>query len=176
LHSHLPGQLNAMADDASRLWQLTDQQLLTHFNAVYPQHQSWHIYPPRPAMHSAVISALHRTRSAPASFLNVPKQQTPIGVTGWPSATNYKLIRSSKTSRTQSYSSRSTSNATEQGKLHPVASLSDLVLWKTPAVPLARRLRHWGPTTRVATSMATSTSVSNDSYADTHDWIHHPTE
>jgi hypothetical protein len=176
LHSYLPGQLNAMADDASRLWQLTDQQLLTHFDTVYPQHQSWHIFRPRPAMHSAVISALHKKRSAPASFLNAPKQQTPIGAIGWTSARHCKLIPFSKTLRTPSYSSKSIYSDTAQEKLRPVASLSDLVLWKTPSVPLARHLHHWGPATHVATSTATLTSASNANYAATHDWIHHPTE
>jgi hypothetical protein len=175
LHSYLPGQLNAMADDASRLWQLTDQQLLTHFDTVYPQHQSWHIFQPRHVMHSAVISALHKKRSAPASFLNVPKQQIPIGAIGSSSAKNCKLILSSKTSQIPSYFSKSTCNDTVPVKLRPVASLSDLVRWKTPSVPLARRSRHWGPATHVATNTAISTSVFNGNYADTHDWIHRPT-
>jgi hypothetical protein len=37
LHSYLPGKLNSMADDASRLWHMTNDQLLTHFNMHYPQ-------------------------------------------------------------------------------------------------------------------------------------------
>jgi hypothetical protein len=176
LHSYLPGQLNAMADDASRLWHLSDQQLLTHFNTAYPQHQSWHIYQPRPEMHSAVISALHKKRSEPASFLNVPKQQIPIGITGWTSAKHCKSTHFSKTSRTPSYCSKSTSSDTELVKSRPVASLSDLERWKTPSVPLARRSRHWGPATHAATHMATSTSASNGNFVATHAWIHHPTE
>ena len=35
--SHIAGPANVMADDCSRLWQLSDHKLLTHFNAVYPQ-------------------------------------------------------------------------------------------------------------------------------------------
>jgi hypothetical protein len=66
LHSYLPGKLNAMVDDASRLWQLNDQDLLTHFNVHYPQHRSWQIYQPRPKIHSTVTSALHKKRSEPA--------------------------------------------------------------------------------------------------------------
>jgi hypothetical protein len=31
-HHHIPGTVNAMANDASRLWHLTDAALLTHFN------------------------------------------------------------------------------------------------------------------------------------------------
>ena len=33
---YLPGPLNLMADDCSRLWNLSDSQLLTHFNSRYP--------------------------------------------------------------------------------------------------------------------------------------------
>ena len=35
--SHIPGPTNAMADDASRLWYLTDSQLLAYFDLTYPQ-------------------------------------------------------------------------------------------------------------------------------------------
>jgi hypothetical protein len=176
LHSYLPGQLNSMADDASRLWHLSDEQLLTHFNQRYPQHHSWHMYHPTSAMHSAVISALHRKRSVPVSFLSAPRQPIPIGATGLSFATPCKLTRSYKTSPTRSSFSKSTSNATAQATLHPVASLSELVQWKTLYVPLARRSRHWGPTIHAATAMATSTSVSNANFVDTHGWTHHPTE
>jgi hypothetical protein len=46
LLSYLPGKLNTMADDASRLWHLFNQQLLTHFNTNYPQYLSWQLYQP----------------------------------------------------------------------------------------------------------------------------------
>ena len=35
--SHIPGPVNAMADDASHLWYLTDSQLLAYFDLVYLQ-------------------------------------------------------------------------------------------------------------------------------------------
>ena len=35
-HQHIPGPSNQMADDCSRLWKLTDSQLIAHFNSVYP--------------------------------------------------------------------------------------------------------------------------------------------
>jgi hypothetical protein len=40
---YLEGLRNAMADDASRLFDLTDQQLLTYFNSTYPQETSWQL-------------------------------------------------------------------------------------------------------------------------------------
>jgi hypothetical protein len=33
-YDYIPGPANAMADDCSRLWNLTDSQLLVHFNRV----------------------------------------------------------------------------------------------------------------------------------------------
>ena len=41
---HIPGAANAMADDCSRLWHLTDVQLLTHFILRYPQNLQWQQY------------------------------------------------------------------------------------------------------------------------------------
>jgi hypothetical protein len=147
LHSYLPGKLNAMADDASRLWHLSDTKFLTHFNTAYPQDHSWHLYQPRPEIFSAVTCALHRTRSPPASFLDVPMQPTTIGSTGLLSVNCSMWTHSSKTSRIPSHSSKCTSNATVREQLRPVASQSDLARWRTPYVPLVKRSRHWGPWT-----------------------------
>jgi hypothetical protein len=45
----IPGRLNLMADNCSRLCHLTDAQLLAHFNSTYPQTHSWRIVQPRSA-------------------------------------------------------------------------------------------------------------------------------
>ena len=148
LHSYLPGPLNKMADDASRLWHLSDAQILTHFETHYPQERTWKLCPPPPAMLSAVTSALRRKRPDPESFLTEPEQPTPIGTSGIPSATASTWIQQSKTLRTQSPCSKSSPNDTAQAPSHPVASLSDLEQWRTPYVPLARRSLCWGPKTR----------------------------
>ena len=34
--THIPGDTNSMEDDASRLWNLSDTELLAHFNSKYP--------------------------------------------------------------------------------------------------------------------------------------------
>ena len=39
--SQIAGTANVMVDDCSRLWHLTDKQLLTHFNLHYPQNLPW---------------------------------------------------------------------------------------------------------------------------------------
>ena len=43
LIDHMPGVTNALADDLSRLWHLTNSQLLMHLNSLCPQKQPWHI-------------------------------------------------------------------------------------------------------------------------------------
>ena len=41
-HDFIAGSAtNVMADDASCRWDLSDQDLLTHFNSIYPQVTSW---------------------------------------------------------------------------------------------------------------------------------------
>jgi hypothetical protein len=53
----VPGRLNSMADDCSRLWNLTNSALLAHLNRQYPQTTSWQIVHPRSEMLTSVISA-----------------------------------------------------------------------------------------------------------------------
>jgi hypothetical protein len=98
-------------------------------------------------MNSAVIYALHKKRSLPPSFLDLPKQPTTIGTTGAISASRSTWIRTSKTSKIRLLSYKFTSNVTGSAPSLPVASQSGLAQWRTPFVPLARRLRHWGPRT-----------------------------
>jgi hypothetical protein len=147
LHSYLPAKLNAMVDDASRLWQLNDQDLLTHFNVHYPQHRSWQtIYQPRPKIHSTVTSALHKKRSEPVLFLDVPKQPIAIGPTGSSSANCSMWTRSSKTcTRIPLHSSKYISTDTALAPLRPAANQFDLKQWRICSAPLVRRSRHWGP-------------------------------
>jgi hypothetical protein len=58
IFDYLPGPANVMSDDCSRRWNLTDAQLLHHFNSSYPQTQPWHLCQLSKRMHSGLISAL----------------------------------------------------------------------------------------------------------------------
>ena len=69
LLAHIPGQHNTMADDCSRLWELADTDLLSHFASTYPQTQSWQLCQLPSATASALISALSKTRSKPEWWL-----------------------------------------------------------------------------------------------------------
>jgi hypothetical protein len=86
LHDYIPGPVNAMVDDGSRLWNLHESQLIQHFNPTYPQTKSWRFCPLWPPLLSTLISLLFRTRSEPPSYLAMPKQPTTIGSGGLPSA------------------------------------------------------------------------------------------
>jgi hypothetical protein len=143
----VPGKLNSMADDCSRLWHLSDSQLLDHFNCTYPQAASWRTAPPRQEMLSSVICALHRKRPEPASFLSGPPQTTIPGPFGHDSAKISPWTPGSAMTSTPFYSYRCLPNATEQARLPPATSLYDLVQWREPYVPWVRPLQAWGPQT-----------------------------
>ncbi|KAI2500159.1 adenylate kinase [Fragilaria crotonensis] len=81
-HDYIAGTANVMADDASRRWDLSDSAFLTHFNTVYPQATSWKLLHLEPAMHSAVIGALLRQRSVPASLRIGSPRPPPRSVPG----------------------------------------------------------------------------------------------
>ena len=54
--THILGDTNSMTDDASCLWNLSDKELIAHFNVTYPQVWSWKLAALRPRIHSALIS------------------------------------------------------------------------------------------------------------------------
>jgi hypothetical protein len=82
LHDFIPGMANVMDDDCSRLFNLTDCQLLSHFNSSFPQTRPWQMFPPREEMLSSLTSALSKKRHALGSLLNAPKQRMRIGCSG----------------------------------------------------------------------------------------------
>ena len=62
-----PGQENCMADNASRLFYLSDTEFLIHMSIVHPQlHGLWQIFLPPLELLSCVISTLHRKPYEPA--------------------------------------------------------------------------------------------------------------
>jgi hypothetical protein len=146
-HSYLPGPLNGMGDDASRRWDLSDDELLTHFNLTYPQPMPWHIFHPTSAMLSAVTSALRRRRLPPESFLIAPPPLAVSGNDGRTSAERSHWILPSRRSPIPSPSCRSTLTDTAQASLPPAINLSALEQWRTPFAPSAKRSRQWGPST-----------------------------
>ena len=148
-YGHIPGPANQMADDASRLWDLTDPAFLLHFEQTYPQPQPWQLCPLRSEMHSALISALHKKRAEPQSFLNEPRHATTRGIYGRTFAWSSPSTRSSMTSQIPSITSWSSPSDTATDVLPKTDTPSELGQWKTSYVPWARRWPDWGPKTTV---------------------------
>jgi hypothetical protein len=57
-HNHIAGKANVMADDASRLWDLTDSALLSHFESTYPQASPWRMLTLKPSTALILTGAL----------------------------------------------------------------------------------------------------------------------
>ena len=160
---YIPGPANAMADDASRLWHLTDTAFLHHLNLTYPQSKPWKLCTLRPAMLSALISALQCKRSEPAQFLHAPDPKTIPGFDGATIVKSWESIPCSTMWSTPSRSSKSLPHVGAQDKLRPSVNLSALAQWKTPYVPSVRRWPAWGPRTAASTPAAKSNTASNNS-------------
>lgn len=162
-YDHISGLANKMADDASRLWHLSDAAFLAHFEQQYPQTRTWRLCPPRSEMLSSVISALRKQRRAPQSFLNAPGPVTAPGASGRLSATPLVSIPCSKMWLTPSSTSWSSPRDTGMEALRKMVTPSDLAQWKTFSVPSARRWPAWGPRTTGSWGPGRSTIASPSS-------------
>jgi hypothetical protein len=172
---YIPGPVNVMADDASRLLHLSDTELLSHFNTTYPQSKLWQLSHLQPRMLSALITALQCKRSDPALFLPEPNPVMPIGFDGCNIVKIATLIQRSKHHPIQLPLSKSLPNDIVPAKLPPAVNLFDLAQWKLPSAPSARRWPAWGPQTPVSTRRVTSTISSNNNFAATPAWtLQHP--
>jgi hypothetical protein len=157
LKDYVPGPLNSLADDASRLAHLDDQQFLTYFNSTYPQPSPWHLCSLPPEMISCGISALHSRMSPTASFLHAPPPPHPNGPYGNPTATTLVSLRPFKTSTIRSPISKCLPIATATDSSTQLAALSEAAQWRVPYARLAKRSRVWGP--RTPDSLLTVASI-----------------
>jgi hypothetical protein len=159
LRDYIPGPANTMADDASRRFDLSDADLLTHFNATYPQAHPWHLYRPKRNILSSATSALHKQPSPRALFLQTPMPPLPTGPDGPHSAPPSPSILPFIRSRIPSHTSRSSLTGTAPEPLTPANAWSAAAPWRVPYAALAKRLRVWGPRTPGSHPRATSTSA-----------------
>jgi hypothetical protein len=77
-----------MADDASRIWHLSDSAFLSYCNQRFPQQQSWFLRSLRSKMKFAVISALYKKWSTLESFLAAVLPPARTGQSGPPSVSS----------------------------------------------------------------------------------------
>jgi hypothetical protein len=147
--AHIKGEHNVMADDCSRLWHLSDDQLLTHFALHYPQSEPWQLCQLRPSLHSSLISALHKQRPAPASLLSTVIGAIKPGTFGLPSAAPFVKTLPFATSPTPSISSKSLLPECGTVASPPVVNPSGMAQYLPRSVMWARRSPSWGPRTLV---------------------------
>ena len=136
-----------MADACSRLWHLTDSQLLAYFNLHYPQAQSWQLVHLRPAMHSSLILALQMQRPDLESLLSEPPTRIVSGGSGNPLSPLLMGLTSTSTlsHHTSTYLfSKFLQRESAEAPLDPAVNLSSLNVYRTTYGPLPRRFE-WGP-------------------------------
>ena len=148
-HHYMPGPVNVMADDASRLWNLSDDDLLTHFNASYPQAASWQMHPLTYATNVSLTGALSRKPLSSAALLSAPQTPPRPGTSGRPSVPHWASTPCTSRPPTQSLSSNCLHNVIAPVPSLPVVDLSGLAQWRMPYEQLARRTPGWGPRTLV---------------------------
>ena len=137
-----------MADDASRRWDLSDSDLLTHFATTYPQATSWRLSPLLHDTNSALIGALCRRRLHDGFRSNATTPPTPPGRYGRSSARNF-VSTPLHSAATPCDCCSCSPRATEQERSLPAVTLSALARWRTPYARSARRTPGWGPLTLV---------------------------
>lgn len=160
---YIPGPANVMADDASRLWHLSDDELLSHFNAMYPQTAPWQMLHLRSPMNSALITSLQRKPAELAPILNELPATTVLGKFGKPFAPTWADHHSWKTWTTQSRCSKSSPNATGTVGTPKTVNPYAIGQWKKPYAALARRWPAWGPPTPGCAATSTNFASANSS-------------
>ena len=157
-HDFIPGVLNKMVDDASRLLALSDAKFLAHFDLTFPQCEPWRLCQPRSEMNSAVTCLLRSKRSEPELWINELVSLITIGHAGWNSVNPSLRILGSHKGRTQSPTYRSTQPDIAMDASHPAGGPFDLAQFRMPYVPWVRRTGAWGPEIPNSTSTEPWTS------------------
>ena len=140
---HLSGVDNSMADDASRLWHLSDQEFVAYFNKTYPQINSWKLYRLPNTVNSLMTSVMLKEESNAESVLLELQKQTLLGPIGKPSATICRSTQDSPTSKTPCSSSSCLAPDGGAEKLPLVRNRSGVERRKMPCVRWARPFPHW---------------------------------
>ena len=150
--THISGDTNYMADDASRLWNLSDTALLTQFNSNYPQARYWKLTALRPRMHSTLISSLYKRRSTKGLFPQEPEQTNAASGNGKSSAETTISTHALIKYRTRSRFSKFLPARLEAAYLLPMGSQYAHVLLRSNSGLLGRRSPTWVLKTPFSTS------------------------
>ena len=148
-HDYIAGPSNPIADDASRLFHLSNSQLVHRFNTSYPQKHSYKIVTLPSAMVSSVITAL-LTKTLPVESLLVdPPAPTLIGQRGHVTPLRWASNPFSKPSKTRYQCYKSSSDKFVKADLQPTVIQSSLDRLKITYGRLAKRSVHWASPTLV---------------------------
>ena len=164
---YIPGPANAMADDCSRRWDLSDAQLISHFNSFYPQTSSWHLCRLRPAMLSCLTSALQRQRPELASMLQPKLAPIANGLSGHDFVATCIKTRSLLRSAIPPSSYKSLPSASGTADIPLAAGPLDIAQYLRPSVQWARRWPFWGPLIPGLTPQDKSISALHGKFAPT---------
>lgn len=151
---YMPGPSNCMADDCSRLWHLSDDELLAHFDSAYPQKEPWQICHLRPEMFSALCSAVRCKRQPPEEILGVLRPGATSSSGGQLSALPMAPTVSTAPPMTKYPCSKSTPNSTVKASWHLVVPPSVHGQRKKLYDSLAKRSSNWAKMTRGLTVSA----------------------
>jgi hypothetical protein len=171
---YIPGPANAMADDCSRRWDLSDAKLLTHFTNCYPQTKSWRLCHLQHALLSSLTSALQKQRPGPESMFPHKIKWTGLGKSGSSSAATSIKTQPLPPLTTPSPYSKYLPNASATADPPAAVTLSGIARYLTPSVRWARRSPYWGPQTQGLTPPDASISGFRVNYAPTAKGTHRP--
>ena len=141
---YLPGLMNVMADDASRLQHLTDSAFLAHFQQKYPQPQPWQLLHLPDSISSQLTSALLSRSPAKPLPPSTPAKWIATSGTGSSSAENSTKPHPSVMSLVRKTASpTSLSSGTDTDSEDAPTDLSGLTRWIRPYWRLARASSTW---------------------------------
>ena len=147
----VPGVANRMADDCSRLWHLSDSELLSYFNSTYPQTKCWQLCHLNAETASEIHSALRCKRRSLREVQGVLKAVPMRSTDGESGAQLGTLIPPSASSPTPSRSCSHTPSSTATGpwqlSVSPFAHGNRKRLFDS----LAKRSKLWATGTSVST-------------------------
>ena len=141
--THISGDTNSMADDASRLWNLSHKGLIVHFNVTNPQVWSWKLAALRPRMHYVLISFFCKRISTKRLFPLEPEQTNVASGNGKSSAGRTLGKPSLIQYRTWPYFSKNLPARLEAAYLLTTGSQSAHVLLRSTSGQYVRRLPKW---------------------------------
>ena len=145
---YIPGPSNTMADTLSREHSWTDTELLTHFNALFPQELPWTLLRLSKPMRSKLMLALSRRRCDGQFAPDIGKRRIDIARSGMTTVCQKTSTQISGTLREiRSSASKCLPHDIATDELPQAVDPSSLGQWRTPCVRWGRASPWWGPKT-----------------------------